>query len=395
MAITDKLTNIANAIREKTNKTDKLTLEQMVSEIKGISTGGGTGGDIPEGALDFSGACNYLFYNGKWDWVIDLYGNQITTDKLTLPSYIFQNSLVESIPFTLNFSSNKTAANNIFDGCKNLKVAPYLNGLKPDSLKEPFKGCYMLRELPQDYADCIDWTALEALTSAYSGDRTGTFNNCYSLRSFPIEFFNHYNPKATNTYSVYYNGLQNCYSLDEVIDLPVINTVEFKSNAFVSTFTNCHRLSRLTFKTQADGTPFVAQWRYQVIDLSQKVGWVANESQAKSRICGYNSGITEDKAVKDDTTYQALKNDKDWYSFPNNINDTSCAYSRFNKESVIELINSLPDTVDYVNSFGSGYANTIKLNGADGSGTDGGAIQDLDEATIALSVSKGWTVTFV
>ena len=40
MALTDKLTAIANAIRSKTGKTDALTLEQMPSEIKSISSGG-------------------------------------------------------------------------------------------------------------------------------------------------------------------------------------------------------------------------------------------------------------------------------------------------------------------------------------------------------------------
>lgn len=40
MAITDKLTAIANAIRSKTGKSEGMTLVQMVTEINGISTGG-------------------------------------------------------------------------------------------------------------------------------------------------------------------------------------------------------------------------------------------------------------------------------------------------------------------------------------------------------------------
>lgn len=42
MALTDKLTTIANAIRSKTGKSDALTLDQMVTEIEGISAGGST-----------------------------------------------------------------------------------------------------------------------------------------------------------------------------------------------------------------------------------------------------------------------------------------------------------------------------------------------------------------
>lgn len=41
MALTDKLTAIADAIRGKTGKTEPLTLDQMAAEIAGIQTGGG------------------------------------------------------------------------------------------------------------------------------------------------------------------------------------------------------------------------------------------------------------------------------------------------------------------------------------------------------------------
>ena len=42
MALIEKLTAIADAIRGKTGKEDKLTLEQMVTEIEGIEVGGNT-----------------------------------------------------------------------------------------------------------------------------------------------------------------------------------------------------------------------------------------------------------------------------------------------------------------------------------------------------------------
>ena len=41
MALTDKLTSIADAIRDKTGKTEEMTLDQMATEIAGIETGGG------------------------------------------------------------------------------------------------------------------------------------------------------------------------------------------------------------------------------------------------------------------------------------------------------------------------------------------------------------------
>ena len=41
MALTDKLTAIANAIRGKTGSTEKLTLDNMATAIDGIEAGGG------------------------------------------------------------------------------------------------------------------------------------------------------------------------------------------------------------------------------------------------------------------------------------------------------------------------------------------------------------------
>ena len=54
MALTDKLTNIADAIRSKGGTTDQLTLAGMVDAINAIQTGGGDGlkYDIGEFVLD-------------------------------------------------------------------------------------------------------------------------------------------------------------------------------------------------------------------------------------------------------------------------------------------------------------------------------------------------------
>ena len=47
MALTDKLVNIADAIRSKTNSTDEMTLDQRPGKIRGITTSGG-GVTLPE-----------------------------------------------------------------------------------------------------------------------------------------------------------------------------------------------------------------------------------------------------------------------------------------------------------------------------------------------------------
>lgn len=54
MALTDKLKAIADAIRDKTGKTEGLTLDQMPAEIASIESGGGGGSGFTDGNLLFS-----------------------------------------------------------------------------------------------------------------------------------------------------------------------------------------------------------------------------------------------------------------------------------------------------------------------------------------------------
>ena len=112
MALTDKLTAIGNAIREKTGGTEKLTLDAMPTEIAGIQTdptietlevtSNGTytasngvdgyspitvnvpqDGSPPESAFVISENCQYRFANGGWDWFIENYGDRITTNNIS------------------------------------------------------------------------------------------------------------------------------------------------------------------------------------------------------------------------------------------------------------------------------------------------------------------------
>lgn len=58
MALTDKLTAIADAIRDKTGKSEPLTLDQMPEEIEGIEIGGGSGSIEHIYTVDYTPAVN-------------------------------------------------------------------------------------------------------------------------------------------------------------------------------------------------------------------------------------------------------------------------------------------------------------------------------------------------
>ena len=138
--------------------------------------------------------------------------------------------------------------------------------------------------------------------------------------------------------------------------------------------TTGERLKRLTFETQADGTPYTRTWSSQTIDLSSQVGYGITSPYE------YVWGFTIDDCMMSDATYQALKDSENSYAM-------EVEYSRYNKTSALETIATLPDV-------SSKTGNTIKFKGASGALTDGGAINTMTEEEIAVATAKGWTVSF-
>lgn len=382
MALTDKLTAIGDAIRDKTGSTDLLTLDAMPTAISGITTGGG---DLPEEAFAVTGDCSYRFANNGWNWFIKNYRDKIITSDITNTANMFLDNVeLTEIPFDINIKENTDVVlDHTFDSCKKLKTIPKINNARVKSMQYIFQHCRSLREISSDYFDTWNWSTLEAMTSLYDGDASGIFSSCFSLRSLSLKFLNHMNPNSSYSYSYFTNGFKYCYSLDEIVGLPIPYTATWTSDAFSSTFSYCGRLKRMTFATQEDGTPISVKWRSQVIDLSTQLGYTA----VYSNITDYNSGITKEKRVSDDTTYQALKDDPDWFT-------SEIKYSRYNHDSAVETINSLPDTSAYLATQTSGK-NTIKFRGACGELTDGGAINTMTEEEIAVATARGWTVAFV
>lgn len=388
MALTDKLTAIGSAIRNKTGSTDLLTLDEMPTAISNIQTG--SGGDvtdfIPESAFTITGNCKSKFANNGWNWFIEKYGDRITTENITYIDKMFgESNTLTNIPFEINIKKNTfgNSISEVFTECWKLVLLPQINNCLVGDINDIFYNCRCLRKIPSNYCDTWDWSYRENSNSQYDGNSSRMFSFCYSLRSLPIKMLKHQNSYAIYSYSFYNYGFIGCYTLDEIIDLPCPYTnATWTSNAFVSTFNGCSRLKNMTFALQEDGTPYVMKWKSQTLDLSSYVGYVSKVSS----IISYNSGITADKQVTDDATYQTLKDDPDWFTL-------DIAYSRYNHDSAVATINSLPDTSAYLAE--KGGTNTIKFKGASGSATDGGAINTLTEEEIAVATAKGWTVTLV
>jgi hypothetical protein len=327
-----------------------------------------------------TGNCYNLFNQGKWDWVIEKHSDRVVCENVTDAEKMFFETKVSKIPFTVNFKSGTAvSAEQMFYGAYNLTEIPKLNGLKPKELHQMFMGCNCIREIPESVYNTWDWSYTES-NSVPSG---GLFYNCYSLRKLPMGLLEHGYASQYYSSAVLYETARSCLSLDEIVGMPIPHTGAYTSNVVSNMVSGCARLQRFTFKTP-NGQPYIVSWKGQTLDFSSSVGYTSSINE--SSIVNVNSGITTAKRVETAAQYEALKNDPDWYAL-------KIEYSRYNHDSAIETINSLPDTSAYLAA--NGGTNTVKFKGAAGSLTDGGAISNLTEEEIAVAAAKGWTVTLV
>lgn len=379
---TETLTSIADAIRNKNGLTTQYKPNEMATAILAIETGGG-GGGTTELSVVLQDDCSYRFVNGGWDFIMQDYPNSITSQDISSCRQMFSQSKVTRIPFTINCNPYVTSVDmtQMFSAATNLSEPPTIVDAIPSNTNSIFQGCQGLVSFPANWSDGFDFSYIDSRTSGYSINRASMFSNCYRLRNAPMEFINHSAQAfGSASYSQFYYLFNNCYVLDEVVGLKYTypSTVNIASNVFSNTFKNCKRLKKLTFATDENGQPVVAGMRNQVIDL---IGIGSNLHEAEALLY-----IPDGKLVYNEATYQLYKNDPDWFT------NQSGTYSRYNHDSAVETINSLPDTSAAIAQYGG--TNTIKFSGISGEGTDGGAINTLTEAEIAVATAKGWTVTF-
>lgn len=413
------LSSIGNAIREKNGTTELIAPLDMGAAIAAIEAGGG--GYMPtDEELTFN-SWDGLFANGKHAWIVREFGNKfrfintynsasnafsyypykvfdanllIDKSSIYIPmSSMFSDSEIEEITGSIRtpeFSENTTKYTDGYYTCWNIY--------------QMFDDCHKLRKINDNFID-TEKVVTRASTSSNDNRYSSIFYDCYSLRELPKWIFKLLDKKDDGTpitlrgneYGYSYNFM-NCYALNKIENLwifeslhdgSIINT----SSLFYSAFSNCGNLHKLTFKTNADGTPLVAKWNNVLIDLSQYVGYANGISQLTS----HNSGLTDEGQVMD-LSKQPYKDDtiNDYFTYGNQ----KLMYAKYGHMEAVETINSLPDTSAV------GGTNTIKFKGAQGQYTDylrgrtddttfDSSINTLTEAEIAVAAAKGWTVTLV
>lgn len=289
---------------------------------------------------------------GIKNWFLNKYQDKIQTQHIRIIQSAFDDSPLSTIPFKINmtppFDDNRTDI--------------WLQYLCQGSKIKTLDNVFVLPDDPSSYTFAMGHCFREA-----SYLRTVPSNLLILSKYLPTN-------SSSNSNCLFYYGFYNCFALDELVGIGVPNNGHdkyMKSNKFYNTFSQCRHLKRMTFEPNQ-----TAEWASQTIDLTNYVGY------------GYltSYGFSSTKQIKDDTTYQALKDDPD--SWTSDIN-----YARYNRISAVETINSLPDTSAYLAT--AGGTNTIKFKGAQGAKTDGGAINTMTEEEIAVATAKGWTVSFV
>ena len=192
------------------------------------------------------------------------------------------------------------------------------------------------------------------------------------------------------------------------IPVPYRNTKAITSQIRFFGYSSAHfsNTNSITFATN-NGEPYKVNWKNQTIDLAKTIGydnisWALGYEkyaqgywQEKNNIF-YNTTDLEQAKLN----YNKLKSQDNWFSWSTASGAYegknvyySLLFSRYNHDSAVETINSLPDTSEYLTS--AGGTNTIKFKGIQGALTDGGAINTLTEAEIAVATEKGWTVSMV
>ena len=343
-----------------------------------------------------------------WGWFLEKYGNRIKVrltenDPDSLFGFRYTKDLngvklIEKVP------GEKCSLSNMFRGYYGKKLpVPIWEGTKPiTSINSMFSECTYLTDTEiKSFLSHFNFSEIKKVGFEY------VFSDCRSVRNINSIFSQlHAQCKDFVGGSVYMQALccRTCVA-DELVGLPVPGgDVAYDSQKVPSSLSldnivdGASRAKRITFATKTDGTPCIVKWSGKTLSLNIDVGYTTTEYLITQQSSVH--GITQEKRVSDATTYEALKNDPDYYVY-NQTKQTydgkqvyiGVLYSRYNHTSAVETINSLPDCSAYCAEKNS--TNTIIFKKYSGALTDGGGINTLTEEEIAVATNKGWTVSLV
>lgn len=296
--------------------------------------------------LAFTGDCSNLFYYGRLSWLLEHYTSLLSFSNIKKAEccFFYLKSDADLTNLTFYMEDGYTnSVNYMFQG-SNLSYLPHIVGRIHDC-SSIFKVCKM-KSIPDNFFDDFIFQKPSGYSSAITC--SSMFDGCSNLTKVPsLKAFKQLDSAVIPSYgfyNFYYNLFNQCSSLQEVRDLPIVYGInsEVKQNFFSGMVNQIEKLSSFTFEPN------------QTARLSNQILYLAS--------AGY--------------TYYGGN--------PKN--------SVYNHDSAVETINSLPDTSAFLAE--AGGTNTIKFKSDQGANTEGGAIGNLTAEEIAVAAAKGWTVAF-
>ena len=200
--------------------------------------------------------------------------------------------------------------------------------------------------------------------------------------------------------------------------LPKMATVnEITSSSYgcsSSRYYNLPMLKTYKFAVQDDGTPYISKMKNQKFctygySSSYRNGYGFPSHGDSDGIKSYKYtgidvnhcityGIQNNDLEAAKIRYNELKQYDDWHCTTGGVVTYNGSriylgllFSRYNHDSMVDTINSLPDTSAYLAE--KGGTNTIEFAKYQGDLTDGGGTSNLTEEEIAVATAKGWTVS--
>ena len=308
--LTDFLTDVADAIREKKGTTDKINPQDFSEEIKSIktSTSMWTGHADVEGlkaiGWDDEDIAYYQEHGVNWMEEDDEY-HKVSDDNKALYGVLTADNIQEykdRIVYLPKIdTSKKSSAVKMFSNCCLMAGIPLIDLSKSDSISGIFENCYSLVSVPP-----IKVCDRVSINSAFS--------YCYSLKSILISFDDvtalsyafsgcvslKTMPKINNITGTNFTSIMAaCYTLMET---PVLN-VNSVTN-FSSAFSNCYILREINFRNIKKSISF-SSCR---ILTKESILFIINNEAADEEIIFTLLSSVYDRLATDPDILEALSN---------------------------------------------------------------------------------------
>lgn len=354
---------------------------------------------------------NYLFANTSPLYKnCLLYINRANFDKVDGMSYMFSNNskVVDLSNITIKLYDSVTI-NSAFLNCANLRKIPNFvtkdGKINLNQSFRTFENCYKLEQEEFDKFIKLDFSSTPQLPS---------FNNNYNLKHIDLtQAVNGLVPWGEGNYWSFQLLIGSQPNL-RTIKLPAWNPKQDSepfelSSYYWGRWDGMTMLNSITFSTEESGVATKAKIKNCLIYIENDYGC----GQIMTELMKYpDEPLTKDDNVFKDITsstctierikagYERVKNSPNWCSvcdyainYQGKIIYPRILTSRFNHKSMIDLINTLPDTSEYIAA--KGGTNTLKLCKYMGDLTDEGGTSNLTEEEIAVATAKGWTIALV